>query len=159
MLIPEPSLLYLYLSYCPISSLVEQLKNTIAVSESSKKVKLLICYKSLQPEQANQAKGATINLVSVAKLATGISKEYQHDPDIARHHGMVVLLCLIWEAHFFKGGTDGDSRLCIKKQRTGFGFRAEAATQQSVLQRTWMVPLGLGFGGELVAKGRLVRKK
>jgi len=36
---------------------------------------------------------------------------------------------------------------------------AEAATVRSVLQRTWTAPLGVGWGGELVALAREVRKK
>jgi hypothetical protein len=53
----------------------------------------------------------------------------------------------------------GTASWAFRKRLLVSASEAEAATMCIVLQRTWMEPLSLGVGGELVAPGRLVRKK
>ena len=64
-------------------------------------------------------------------------------------------------AHFFKcsnDGVQGTAACALRNREPDWVSEAEAATVRSVLQRTWLAPLGLGFGGEVVAQGRSVRK-
>ncbi|PAU52486.1 carbon-nitrogen hydrolase family protein [Pseudomonas indica] len=53
-----------------------------------------ICYESLQPDHAEQAArlGANVYLASVAKSANGVAKVRAHYPEVAKRHGMTVLL-------------------------------------------------------------------
>ncbi len=54
-----------------------------------------ICYESLLPHHAEQAKslGAELYIASVAKSQKGIDKAMSHFPVVASHHSMPVLLC------------------------------------------------------------------
>ncbi|HLG02678.1 MAG TPA: carbon-nitrogen hydrolase family protein, partial [Bacteroidia bacterium] len=58
------------------------------------KIAPAICYESLLPEHAAAVakSGADIYLSSVAKPANGVTKAYKHFPEIAKHHGMTVVM-------------------------------------------------------------------
>jgi predicted amidohydrolase len=53
-----------------------------------------ICYESLQPNHADAAakRGADIYLASVAKPQRNVIKAYEHYPQIARQHSLIVLM-------------------------------------------------------------------
>ncbi len=53
-----------------------------------------ICFESLQPAHAEQAAalGASVYLASVAKPAGGVARAAAHYPEIARRHGMHVVM-------------------------------------------------------------------
>jgi hypothetical protein len=54
--------------------------------------------------------------------------------------------CGLPVAHFFKCGEDGDSRLCIEKQGTGFGFRGGGGDAAECFAKDVDGPVGLGIG-------------
>ncbi|MHB1278222.1 MAG: carbon-nitrogen hydrolase family protein [Bacteroidia bacterium] len=64
------------------------------LSLGDKKIALAICYESLLPEHAEDAaqQGAAIYLASVAKAAKGVEKAFKHYPEIAKKHGMLVMM-------------------------------------------------------------------
>ena len=53
-----------------------------------------ICYESLQSKHAAKAatSGATVYLTSVAKSAGGVARAGKHYPEVAKAHGMVVVM-------------------------------------------------------------------
>lgn len=72
---------------------VEGSKQTILTIKDTK-IALAICYESLQPQHAKNARemGADIYLASVAKSQTGIDKAYAHFPKIADQYSISVLM-------------------------------------------------------------------
>lgn len=64
------------------------------LSLESKKIALAICYESLLPEYAEESaqQGAGFYLASVAKSAKGMEKANKGYPEIAKKHGMVVMM-------------------------------------------------------------------
>lgn len=66
----------------------------VVLTTHNKKIAPAICYESLQPEHAAEAArlGAEIYVASVAKSENGVRKAFNHFPEIARKHGMVVLM-------------------------------------------------------------------
>ncbi|MGA0556825.1 carbon-nitrogen hydrolase family protein [Larkinella sp. VNQ87] len=64
------------------------------LSENPTKVALAICYELSVPEHAEQSvrNGANLYLASVAKTAEGVAKAAERLADIARTHGLTVLM-------------------------------------------------------------------
>jgi predicted amidohydrolase len=60
----------------------------------NKKIAPAICYESLLPEHSEKAfrNGAVIYMTSVAKAENGIQKAFVHYSEIAKKHGMIVLI-------------------------------------------------------------------
>jgi predicted amidohydrolase len=69
-------------------------ENELIVSIYDNKIAPAICYESLLPEHSAKAakRGADIYMSSVAKSAHGMSKAYNHYPEIARVHSMIVAM-------------------------------------------------------------------
>lgn len=69
-------------------------KGNIVLSVSKERLSPAICYESLLPAHATRAAGfgSNVYVASVAKPQKGIEKAYQHFPDIAKRHGMHVVM-------------------------------------------------------------------
>src|SRR5688572_10593190 len=65
-------------------------KNDLMLNIRDKKIAPAICYESLLPEHAATAakNGANVYLASVAKSANGITKAYNHYPQVANTYSM-----------------------------------------------------------------------
>lgn len=64
------------------------------ISLGDKKIALAICYESLLPEFAEESaqQGASIYLASVAKTAPGMEKANKAYPELAKKHGLLVMM-------------------------------------------------------------------
>lgn len=80
----------------------------LILSLNGHKIAPAICYESLLPEHAEQAKqaGVTIYLASVAKSLKGIKKATQYFPTMAKKHQFLVLManCLGPSDNFIGAG-------------------------------------------------------
>ncbi|GAA4461541.1 carbon-nitrogen hydrolase family protein [Nemorincola caseinilytica] len=84
----------------------------VIFSQDTINVAPAICFESLQPSHAENAKriGADIYLASVAKSASGVVRAYKHYPEIAARLGMVVAMAnCVGECDNFVG--DGRSAI------------------------------------------------
>lgn len=67
---------------------------SVILGAGSAKLAPAICYESLQPQHAGSVakQGANVYMASVAKSAGGVKKAVSHYPEMARTHGMAVLM-------------------------------------------------------------------